>query len=190
MPRDYITIVSGLPRSGTSLMMQMLTAGGVPPLTDDLRAADQSNPRGYLEFEPVKKLRTDRSWLDQARGKSVKVIHLLVPELPVDGAYAYRVIFMERPIEEVLASQRTMLARQGKVAGNDAVLEKVYRSQLEQTRQWLGSHSQFAVLPLAYHSVVRDPAAAARAINSFLDGGLDESAMASAVDPALHRERK
>lgn len=171
-------------------MMQMLTAGGVPPLTDDLRAADESNPRGYLEFEPVQKLRTDRSWLDQARGKSVKIIHLLLTELPVDGTHTYRVIFMQRPIEEVLASQRTMLARQGKAAANDSVLEKVYRSQLEQTEQWLASHSQFSVLPIAYHSVVKDPAAAAHAVNDFLGGGLDETAMSAAVDPTLHRERK
>ncbi|MEP7015239.1 MAG: sulfotransferase family protein [Verrucomicrobiota bacterium] len=188
--RDFITVVSGLPRSGTSLMMQMLAAGGVPPLTDELRVADESNPRGYLEFDPVKRLRSDHSWLDQARGKSVKIIHLLLPELPVGGAYTYRVVFMQRPIEEVLASQRTMLARQGKIAGNDAVLARVYSSQLEQTEKWLASHAEFTRLPLSYHSVLKNPAAAAQEINDFLEGELDVFAMAAAVDPALHRERK
>ncbi len=190
MDRAYITVVSGLPRSGTSLMMQMLAAGGLPPLTDHLRAADESNPRGYFEFDPVKRLRTDRTWLDQACGKAVKIIHLLLPELPADGAYAYRVILMQRPVEEVLASQRSMLARQGKTAGDDATLAKIYRSQLQQTERWLASHSAFAVLPVGYHDVLKNAAAAANQINDFLGDELDVGAMIATVDPALHRERK
>ena len=106
MDREYLTIVSGLPRSGTSLMMQMLQAGGLPAFTDRVRSADESNPRGYFEFEPVKRLRTDRSWLPQARGHAIKIIHLLLRELPLDGSLVYRIVFMQRPLEEVLASQR------------------------------------------------------------------------------------
>src|SRR4051812_48441025 len=130
MERDFITIVSGLPRTGTSLMMQMLAAGGIPPLTDNLRQPDESNPRGYYEFEPVKKLRSDRTWLGQARGKAVKIIHLLLRELPVDGSFRYRVLLMQRPMSEVLSSQRAMLARQGKASADDAMLTKIYAAQL------------------------------------------------------------
>src|SRR5712692_1323159 len=99
MKNDSITVVSGLPRSGTSLMMQMLAAGGIPPLTDNLRAVDESNPHGYFEFDPVKRLRSDRSWLDQARGRAVKIIHVLVRELPADGQFNYRLLLMKRPLK-------------------------------------------------------------------------------------------
>ena len=94
-------------------MMQMLAAGGVPPLTDAQRAPDASNPRGYLELEAVKRLKTDKSWLPDARGKAVKVIHLLLPEL-AEADWEFRVIMMRRPVEEIVASQRAMLARLGR----------------------------------------------------------------------------
>jgi hypothetical protein len=189
MNKDFITIVSGLPRSGTSLMMQMLAAGGIPPLTDHQRAADESNPRGYFEFEPVKRLRSDRSWIEQAQGRAIKVIHLLLRELPTDGQFIYRVILMYRPMAEVLASQRAMLEREGKVAAADAVLAKIYQSQLEQTDQWLVTHSAFSVLHIGYHAIVENPASAANEINDFLGGGLDITAMVTVVDPLLYRQR-
>ena len=146
MKLDFITVVTGLPRSGTSLMMQMLAAGGIPPLTDYQRKPDESNPRGYFEFEPVKRLRADRSWLDQAHGRAIKVIHLLLRELPTDGIYNYRVILMKRSIKEVLASQRVMLDRQGKTGADDVMLEKILsestrtgRGMAEATTSLLGS---------------------------------------------------
>src|SRR6185295_16167693 len=117
---DFVTVVSGLPRSGTSLMMQMLSAGGMSALTDEKRTADESNPRGYFEFEPVKRLRADQAWLGEARGRVVKIIHLLLRELPADGRLAYRVIFMKRPLDEILASQRVMLEREGKKSADAA----------------------------------------------------------------------
>ncbi|MEP6699244.1 MAG: sulfotransferase [Verrucomicrobiota bacterium] len=189
--RDFITVVSGLPRSGTSLMMQMLAAGGVPPLADGLRVADESNPRGYFEFEPVMRLRADRSWLPLARGKAVKVIHLLLSELPADGAQEYRVLLMQRPIAEVLASQRKMLARSGRTGAaiSDEQLARIYESQLQQAERWLASSPAFQVLPINYHALVADPEKLARAIAEFLGGELEIQAMAAAVDPALHRER-
>ena len=186
---DFITVVSGLPRSGTSLMMQMLSAGGLPALTDDLRQADESNPRGYFEFEPVKRLRTDRGWLDQARGRAVKIIHVLLRELPTDGTYQYRVILMKRPMEEILASQRAMLKRQGKPSADEAMLAKIYASQLAQIAEWLGSQSTFSFLPMEYHDVLKEPREAAAEIYTFLDGGLDVGAMVQAVDPTLHHQR-
>lgn len=190
MLRDFITVVSGLPRSGTSLMMQMLAAGGLPPLTDNIRRADESNPRGYLEFEPVKKLRVDQGWLEQARGKAVKIIHLLLRELPTDGRFAYRVIFMQRPIAEVLASQRAMLEKQGKKSANDDALSRIFQSQLSQLHQWLPSQSCFLTLPVDYHQVIREPFASAEKIDEFLGLHLNVSEMSKIADPALYRERR
>ncbi len=191
----WITVVSGLPRSGTSLMMQALAAGGLPPLTDAQRAADVSNPRGYLELEAVKRLKTDRAWLPQARGKAVKIIHLLLPELAAADAglrEEYRVVMMRRPVEEVVASQRAMLARQGKPAAAvpDAQLGKLFIDQLERVERLLAGRPEFQVCTVQYPMLVADPAAELARVNAFLGGGLDEAAMARAVDPTLYREKR
>ena len=140
MPDNFVTIVSGLPRSGTSLVMQMLAAGGMPVITDGERAADEHNPRGYFELEAVKHTRTDHSWLALASGKAVKVIHLLLPHLPLDREY--RVIFMQRDLVEVIASQRAMLQQQGRPAANlpDSKLAELFGNQLSQVRQWLAQN--------------------------------------------------
>jgi hypothetical protein len=188
--RDFITIVSGLPRSGTSSMMQMLQAGGLPILSDGVRVADENNRRGYLEYEPVKRLRADRTWLPQARGQAVKIIHLLLRDLLLGTGLRYRIVFMQRPVEEVLASQAAMLARDGKPAGDPVVLAKAFESQLAQVHAWLANQADIAVLPVAYHDMLHDPMAAATAVDGFVDGGLDTAAMAAVVDPALHRQRR
>ena len=118
-----IVVVSGLPRSGTSLMMQMLQAGGMPLLIDDLRPADTDNPNGYWEYEPVKRLQQDNSWIPQAEGKAVKVVSALLQYLPPQ--HTYKIIFMQRPMQEVLASQTVMLERRGEQSGkaDDKTLE-------------------------------------------------------------------
>ena len=188
-PDNSITIVSGLPRSGTSLMMQMLSAGGMSALTDEKRTADESNPRGYFEFEPVKRLRADQAWLDEARGRVVKIIHLLLRELPADGRFIYRVIFMKRPLDEILASQRVMLEREGKKSADAAMLRKVFQQQMADTESFLSSHVGFSYLPIEYHDVVRSPLDSAQKIQSFLGRDLDLEAMARAVDPGLYRQR-
>jgi hypothetical protein len=190
MTLDFITVVSGLPRSGTSLMMQMLKAGGVPPLMDELRAPDENNPRGYFEFEPVKQLRVDRSWLDRARGRAVKIIHLLVRELPTDGRFQYRVILMKRPMEEILASQRVMLESEGKTSADDVLLAKTYQAQLSQLEEWLRAQPQFAEVSIHYHDLIENPRDSAEKIADFLGGGLNVAAMAAAVDPSLYRQRR
>ena len=189
MVSDFITVVSGLPRSGTSLMMQMLAAGGCPLLTDNVRNPDESNPRGYFELEAVKRLRADQSWLEQAPGKAVKIIHLLLRELPTDGRFAYRVIFMKRPIAEVLASQRAMLESQGKQSADAAVLARVYETQLAQADEWLATHSCFRTVAMEYHRVLREPAVCAQEIATFLGLDLDLAAMSQIVDPTLYRQR-
>ena len=190
MAEDYVTIVSGLPRSGTSLMMQMLQAGGMQLLTDGQRAPDEHNPRGYFELEGVKHSRTDLSWLEKAGGKAVKVVHLLLLCLPTDRNY--RVIFMMRDLEEVIVSQRVMLVQQGRAAATlaDKTLAGVFDKQLAGVRQWLAERPNFQVLYINHRDVIAHPAVAAAQINLFLGGALLVASMAAAVNPALYRQRK
>lgn len=184
-----VTIVSGLPRSGTSMMMQMLAAGGIPALSDGQRTADDDNPKGYLEFEPVKKLRADSSWVPTARGKALKVIHALVPSLPTD--LDYRVVFMIRDLDEVARSQATMLARHAKAGAalTPEQLAAAYRVQLDKTFAWLDANPRFEVLRVQFAELIKDPGSGIAAINGFLGGTLDEQAMAAVIDPDLYRNR-
>jgi hypothetical protein len=191
-PFPWITVVSGLPRSGTSLMMQALAAGGLPPLTDDRRAPDASNPRGYLEFEAVKRLKVDRSWLPQARGRAIKIIHLLLPELiEAAGENEFRIVLMRRPMEEILASQRAMLARQGRAGAAlpDAQLGALFADQMERVERLLAGRPEFRICTVHYPALVANPETETARVNLFLGGKLDEAAMARAVEPALYRER-
>lgn len=187
--RAPIIVVSGLPRSGTSMAMQMLHAGGMAVMTDALRSADEDNPRGYLEFERVKQLKSDKLWLDDAAGKAVKIIHLLLMELPSDRDY--RVIFMRRNLQEVVQSQAVMLERSGRKGAGIAPerLIAVFQAQLKAIESWLAQRPNFQVLWLDYGAFIADPAAQAKAINIFLNASLDESAMVRAVDPGLHRNK-
>lgn len=190
MTGNFVTIVSGLPRSGTSLMMQMLTAGGMQVITDGQRPPDQHNPRGYYELEAVKHTRTDHSWLARAEGKAVKVVHVLLPHLPLDREY--RVIFMQRDLIEIIASQRAMLQQQGRPAAKlpDSKLAEIFGNQLSQVWQWLSQNPNFRVLHLQHRDVIEMPLTAAQQIATFLDGGLDPKRMAAAVDPGLYRQRR
>ena len=182
-----VLVVSGLPRSGTSMAMQMIHAGGVEALTDQERQADADNPRGYFEYERVKALRNDKTWLDEAQGKVVKIIHMLLLELPTDRPY--KVVFMERELGEVLASQSKMLERLGRsgAALAPARLRAVYEAQLKQVHAHLAAHACFEVLRVPYADAVAQPAAQAARIQAFLGGGLTLDAMVAAVDPSLQR---
>lgn len=185
--RGFVTIVSGVPRSGTSLLMQMLAAGGMPLLADEVRAADEDNPRGYYEYAPVMASARDASWFDEARGRAVKVIHTLLPRLP-EGDQV-RVILMRRDLSEVLRSQQKMLARRGGAPLEEKGLAAVFEAQLTRAREWAIERPRTALLDLDYAVVIGDPAAAARRLDAFLGGGLDVAAMAACVDPALYRSR-
>ena len=183
-----ITVVSGLPRSGTSMMMQMLVRGGLPALVDEERPPDPSNPRGYLEFAPVKRLRQEGGWLDRAEGKVVKVIAQLLPHL--DDAHAYRVVFMERDLDEVLRSQAAMLERIGRPAGNTTILRRVFADHLKRARTWLDDSAHVDVLFVPHRDVIRAPAEQAQRVHAFLsEANLDVEAMTEAVDPDLYRQR-
>lgn len=186
-----IVVVSGLPRSGTSLAMQMITAGGVEPLTDNERVADIDNPRGYYELEAVKRLKQDAAWIDGARGKVVKVISHLLADLP--AGETYRVVFVERDLDEILLSQAKMMARLGRPAPPQDAVRRAFVVHLESLERLAESREDFTLLRVAYAEMVASPESASRRIADFLAEcgfpGLDVAAMAEAVDPDLYRNR-
>lgn len=191
MPADAaITIVSGLPRSGTSLMMQMLAAGGLPPLTDNLRAADADNPVGYYEYERIKRLKDDPACLDGARGCVVKVISELLLHLPAH--HRYRVVFLRRHMHEILASQRQMLVRRGKPAdpSSDAKMAQLFEKHLQRVEGWLSQQPHIATLFISYNDLLASPAEPIAQINDFLGRRLDTERMAQAIDQQLYRQRR
>jgi hypothetical protein len=186
-----VTVVSGLPRSGTSMMMKMLEAGGMPPLTDEIRTADADNPKGYYEFERVKQLdKGDTAWLKEAQGKAVKVIAALLKHLPPE--YTYKVIFMRRDLEETLRSQRQMLIRRGTDSEevSDEEMELLFRKHLDHITRWLDEQPNCEVLYISYNEILKNPVDQAKRINQFLGGGLDMEEMAGVVDPGLYRQRR
>ncbi len=187
--RPFLTIVSGAPRSGTSLMMRMLEAGGIPPLTDAIRAADRDNPNGYYEFEPVKKLREDTSWVAGSVGKAVKMVYVLLRDLP--PGTEYRVLLMRRRLEEVVASQNKMLERLGRPSAglSEQRMIDMFRAQLDETERWLTGRPGFSHMVVDYNALVADPLTHVPALDAFLGGGLDCAAMCTTVDPDLYRNR-
>jgi hypothetical protein len=190
MNHEIITIVSGLPRSGTSMMMKMLEAGGMAVLTDNLRTADEDNPKGYYEFEGVKQIAQDRSWLPEARGKVVKIISEFLKHLPPD--YRYKVIFMRRKIEETLASQRQMLIHRGEPTDevSDEKMAELFRRYLVQLDAWLKTQPNIELLYVNYSEIVADPAGQIKLINQFLGNTLNADAMSRVVDSSLYRQRR
>jgi tetratricopeptide (TPR) repeat protein len=184
-----VTVVTGLPRSGTSMMMQMLAAGGLAVLSDGKREADDDNPRGYFELEAATRLRSDRAWLADAVGKCVKIVAQLLPSLP--GDRSYRVVFMQRDLDEILASQERMLKRLGRKSSSlpPEKLRETFEQQITRVKRWLKRRS-IPVVFVDYTSALDDPPATADALATFLGGSLDTSAMADAVAPSLYRQRQ
>lgn len=188
-PPPYITVVSGLPRSGTSMMMKMLEAGGIPPVQDGIRSADSDNPKGYYEFERVKQLdKGDTDWVAGAQGKAVKVISALVQHLP--PTFDYRVLFMRRDLDEILASQARMLQNRDEVARvSDDELKTLYNKHVRQVLTWLHEQPSFQVLEVDYNALLRDVTGQLPALAAFLGDTWDSRAGARVVDPALYRNR-
>jgi hypothetical protein len=182
-----ITVVSGLPRSGTSLMMQMLDRGGLPALTDAIRAADADNPRGYYEFERVKKTKEDPSWLPEARGKVVKMVSALLYDLP--AGEDYRVVFVQRDIDEVLESQEKMLRRPDRPVAPAEQMKAAFAVHLERLFQWLPEQRHLRVQFVNYNRLLANPALEAGKVADFLDGRPSLEAMLAAIDPGLYRNR-
>ena len=189
--KQVIIVVSGLPRSGTSLMMKMLEAGGLPVMQDGIREADRDNPKGYYEFERVKQIdKGDTAWMAEAQGKVVKIISALLKHMPPE--YEYRVIFMRRHMKEVLASQRKMLVHRGEDAEkmDDEKMGELFEKHMAQVFAWLGQQPNVRYIQVHYNDLLADPVAYARQVDEFLDGRLDEQKMIEMVDPKLYRNRK
>lgn len=184
-----ITIVSGLPRSGTSLMMQMLVAGGMTPLADGERVADADNPRGYLEWDRIKKLPNDPGCIAEAEGRVVKVISRLLVALP--AGHEYRIVFMQRPLPEVLASQDQMLRRRGTYKeGVDArVISAAFEKHLCEVETWLSDKRYVQMLRIPYRGVLEDPSGIAASLSGFLGLNLNPQEMVRQVDNSLYRNR-
>lgn len=186
-----IYIVSGLPRSGTSMMMKMLEAGGLSVLTDNIRAVDDDNLQGYYEFERVKAMKEgDISWVEESRGKVVKVISALLEHLP--AGCQYKIVFMEREMMEILASQRKMLERRGK-PGNpaeDGKFAELYGRHLEKVKNWLAGQSNMSVLYVHYNDMIAQPAGYAAKTAEFLGIPMDIKAMGEVPQEQFYRQRK
>jgi hypothetical protein len=189
--KDTIVVVSGLPRSGTSMVMSMLEAGGLPLLKDGIRRADDDNPKGYYEFERVKKLREgDVDWLPDAKGKVVKIISYLLLNLP--DSYTYRVIFVRRKLPEIIASQRKMLIRRGEDPDkvSEGELFEILSKHLDQVDAWIEDQPHVARIDIDYNQMIQNPQAGIERLNTFLGGSLELGKMAQVIDPNLYRQRK
>lgn len=187
--KGTITIVSGLPRAGTSMMMQMLQAGGLELYTDLQREADESNPKGYYEHEAVKRLGRDKSWVAQAEGKGLKVIAQLLKSLPLN--YHYKVIFMERDIREIVQSQQKMLARQGQLAENVMPynLQDNFEKTVQEVKAWCKAQSHIEVCFVSHQAAINEPFFTAYTVNEFLGDQLSLEKMTAVVNPELYREQ-
>ena len=185
-----ITIVSGLPRSGTSMMMGMLEAGGMEVMVDNIRKADEDNPKGYYELERVKQIKQDAAWLEVAEGKVFKMVSMLLYDLPPEKNY--RVIFMKRKMEEILASQRRMLARKGQdgAGASNEEMARIFAKHLNDMEHWLENQENIDVLYISYNDVIRNPLENARNVDRFLGNRLSIQEMVRVVDESLYRQRK
>lgn len=189
-PANRIVIVSGLPRSGTSLMMSMLDAAGIPPMQDHIRTADDDNPKGYYEYERVKKMpEGDVSWVKDARGKAVKVIATLLEHLP--KKYGYDVIVMRREMDEILASQKKMLVRRGEDPDkvSDTEMAQYFQAHFTKVMDWLKGQKHMRFVEVSYNEMLSSPEEEIEKINQFLGGELDTSAMLEKIDTSLYRQR-
>ena len=186
-----IYIVSGLPRSGTSMMMKMLEAGGLNILTDNIRTADDDNLLGYYEFERVKAMKEgNTAWVGEAQGKVIKVISALLEHLP--AAYQYKIIFMEREMMEILSSQRKMLERRGKPGdpAEDAKFAELYGRHLEKVKNWLTRRANMSVLYVRYNEMIIQPAEYAIKVAEFLNIPLDVKVMSEVPQEQFYRQRR
>ena len=183
-----ITIVSGLPRSGTSLMMQMLEAGGMPVLVDDVRRPDEDNPRGYYEYEPVRRTEQDNSWVSQAEGRAVKVVSPLLKHLPLQ--FDYQIILMSRDLDETLQSQEQMLRRRGEPTGTDApTMHRYFENHLRTVREWLAEQQRMQFIECRFADLFQQPRREVARISAFLERDFDEAALMQSIRPDLRRQR-
>jgi hypothetical protein len=172
------------------MMMKMLEAGGLEPMVDNIRSADEDNPKGYYEFEPVKALpKGENSWLSKAGGKVVKVIATLLPYLP--DVYIYQVIFIQRDMREILASQKKMLIHRGEDPDKvgDEIMSQIFEKHLDQVNRWIREHPNVKRIDVNYNLLIHDPLPEIDRVNDFLGNRLDASLMTRVIDASLYRQR-
>jgi len=190
MINKYITVVTGIPRSGTSLMMQMLNAGGMSLLYDDQRSPDISNPKGYFELEQVKRIHEDHSWLSMAQGKVLKITIPLIFYLP--ESYSYKIIVMKRKLSEIIRSQTEMLSER-KISSTDSEnmkLMSIYRKQLFRMNYWIKEDPQRKAIEISYNELITDSKSITKELVEFLEFAADANKMTSVVHNDLYRQRE
>ena len=187
-----IIVVSGLPRSGTSMLMKMLEAGGIEIVSDRIRTADEDNPKGYYELEKVKELdkTENKSWLNELRGKAVKIISYFLKDLP--NTNNYKVIFMERNFREMIASQNKMLLHRGESVdtSKDEKMIQNFKNHLRKIRHMLDHEPYFETIFINYGHMLKNPLEEVEKLNNFLGGDLDKEKMVGVIDPNLYRNRQ
>ena len=159
-------------------------------MTDGLRKSDEDNPKGYYEVELVKSLKkqADKSWIDGAEGKVIKVVSSLLKDLP--SKHQYDVVFMNRSIDEVIASQNKMIERRGDTPStDDQQMQELYQLHLSSIKSWLAKQQNFRVLEVSYNEIVQSPAGQAQRVRDFLGRPLSVDKMSEAVDEQLYRNR-
>ncbi|KAA3617743.1 MAG: sulfotransferase family protein [Calditrichaeota bacterium] len=185
---NKITIVSGLPRSGTSMMMKVLQKGGMTLVYDDLRVADNDNPNGYFEYAKVKNLKEDNSWLFDAQGQAIKILFNFLYFLP--QKYKFKIIFMQRNMQEILASQNKMLLRSGKSIGQDnRQFEILFNSEIIKCKDWLKNQKNIDTINVSYNQIMETPFPICQSINNFLEKSLNLDGMVNAIDKSLYRNK-
>ncbi|MFW6065009.1 MAG: sulfotransferase [Candidatus Natronoplasma sp.] len=189
MDNETIAVVSGLPRSGTSMMMQMLDEGGIEPLTDKERGPDEDNPKGYYEYERVKGLPDDTEWLKEAKGKAVKVLGELIKHLP--GDYHYKIVFIERNLDEIIESQTKMLKHKGEDPDDISKdeLRDTFKNYRKILKQQISASPNMEVLYVSYNDIMSHPEPVVESVSAFFDGELETTEMLSVIDEELYRNR-
>jgi len=186
---DWLTIVSGIPRSGTSMMMSMLAGGGMEIVSDQKREPDPDNPEGYYEDQRVKRLKQNAAWLETCKDKAIKIVSPLLKSVP-DNLQC-KIIFMQRDLAEILASQKKMLARRGQSEGalSDEQMAEKFQLHLKRVDNWLSSRKNWDVIEIRYREVIENPYGEARRVNSFLRNRFDIEKMALKVNKRLYRHQ-
>lgn len=188
-PKKIITIVSGIPRSGTSMMMKMLRAGGMDLVNDGLRQADKNNLNGYFEYEKVKNLKEDNSWISIAEGKAIKVLFNFLYFLP--QTHKFKIIFMQRDMKEILASQNKMLSVLGKSnLVNDDRMSLLFDSEIEKIKKWIGKQNNIETLYVSYNQILENPIVSCEDVKRFVSRNLEIEKMTKTVDRALYRNKR
>jgi hypothetical protein len=172
------------------MMMSMLESGGIPVLTDNIRKADEDNLKGYFEYEQVKQIEEDQSWVPMAEGKAVKLISALIKHLPPE--YHYKIIFMRRRIEEILASQKRMLERRGELTDTvpDDLMAQLFENHIQEVLTWMNSQPNIDYIEFNYNDALQNPEKNIKRVVDFLDCELDEAKMLKVIEPRLYRQRK